>query len=673
MQFKLRVAALIGTVVRRAAAVAALALLAAQPAAAQMPADPRVNTACLACHATHATALEVPGSDGEPRKLLAITTEKYDRGVHGSMQCVACHSGIGVVPEAGHGHTAEPPAALKSASCADCHQRLWETARAGQIDAGKPRLGTSMANLDAYRESFHARPSKDDPTKPLATCDDCHDTHTFRVPDKGAPGFDEWRLSIPAMCGKTCHTDSLDEYAESIHGHQVLEKHDAKAAVCSDCHSAHNIGNTSADEVKLAITASCGSCHEDKYKSYKATYHGQINTLGYAYTAKCFDCHGSHGILPEDDPDSKVHPANRMDTCKECHSGKKDLALAPAGFASFEPHATTDDFDRYPQTWIAYQMMVGLLLGTFGFFWLHTAMWFYREYQDRKKGVLSTQVSVAALPASLKGKHVRRFSAIWRLGHLLFALSLMVLTLTGMPLFYPEAPWATWVMQTLGGPKVAGTIHRVSATVFAGVFFWHLAYIALRIFRSRKTFQWFGPNSMVPNWQDLKDIIAMFKWFVGLGPRPVFDRWTYWEKFDYWAPFWGVTIIGVSGLMLWVPTVTGSFLPGWVFNVAAIFHGEEAFLAVVFLFTVHFFNNHFRPDKFPIEIVMFTGTMSLDHFRREHAVEYQRLVDSGELDKVLVDAPSPAMTLGSKVLGFSLIAIGLLLLAGVAAGFFGLG
>jgi hypothetical protein len=150
----------------------------------------------------------------------------------------------------------------------------------------------------------------------------------------------------------------------------------------------------------------------------------------------------------------------------------------------------------------------------------------------------------------------------------------------------------------------------------------------------------------------------------------VFDHWTYWEKFDYWAPFWGVTIIGASGLMMWLPNITGTFLPGWVFNVAAIFHGEEAFLAVVFLFTVHFFNNHFRPEKFPLDIVMFTGSMSLEDFRHEHALEYERLVRSGELGKFLVDAPSVPMTLASKLLGFTLIAFGLTLLAGVAVGFF---
>ena len=92
----------------------------------------------------------------------------------------------------------------------------------------------------------------------------------------------------------------------------------------------------------------------------------------------------------------------------------------------------------------------------------------------------------------------------------------------------------------------------------------------------------------------------------------------------------------------------------------------------MFLFTVHFFNNHFRPDKFPLDTVMFTGAVPLEEFRREHALEYRRLKESGELDKHLVDAPSRPMTLGSKILGFTLIAFGLtlllLMLAGFAAG-----
>jgi hypothetical protein len=121
--------------------------------------------------------------------------------------------------------------------------------------------------------------------------------------------------------------------------------------------------------------------------------------------------------------------------------------------------------------------------------------------------------------------------------------------------------------------------------------------------------------------------------------------------------------------MLWFKDITAWLLPGWAFNVATIFHGEEAFLAAAFLFTVHFFNNHWRPDNFPLDILMFTGAMPLEKFKREHTLEHNRLVETGQLQKYLVEAPSRPMTLGSKILGFTLMAAGLILFALIMVGF----
>lgn len=658
------------------AAAALIAVVLSGPAVPAQAAPALDNATCLTCHDGSKGALEIAGADGEPRELRTVGPDAFGKSVHARMDCVACHGDIKDNAETGNAHQKDPAQKPARADCISCHQDLWENAKKENRAKEKARLGVVVENIDAYKKSFHARTNQDDPTRPNASCDDCHSSHSFSVPAKDSPQYAELRLGIPETCGKSCHEESLETFAESVHGRLVLEKRDVKGAVCSDCHTSHSVGNTSAAPFKLAITADCGNCHEENFKSYKSTYHGQINTLGYPYTAKCYDCHGSHGILEIKDPLSKVHPDQRMKTCKECHSGKKDLPEAPPGYASFQPHGHPGDFDRYPEIWIANQMMIQLLVGTFAFFWLHTALWFYREYKDRLQGKTRPYVktdALAELPASLHGKHYQRFSLTWRIAHITFALSLMVLTLTGIPLFYPDAPWAAPLMKALGGPQIAGLTHRVNAVIFAGVFFWHLGYVALRVARNWKTFKLFGPDSLIPNLQDGKDLVAMVKWFFGKGPRPVFDRWTYWEKFDYWAPFWGVTIIGVSGLMMWLPGLTASYLPGWVFNVAAIFHSEEAFLAVVFLFTVHFFNNHFRPDKFPVEIVMFTGTMSLEDFARDHTVQYRRLVESGELEKYLVDAPSQPMTKASRMFGFVLIAAGLSLLALVAIGFFGIG
>ena len=637
------------------------------PASAQPTLD---NATCLTCHDGKKSKPEVPGTDGKPRALRSVAADKFGQGVHANMQCVACHTDIADNAEKGNAHAKDPALALKKVDCAGCHEELWEQTQKRGKASERPRLGVVAKNIEAYKKSFHARPNTDDKTKPNASCDNCHDTHSFNVPAKNTPQHTQWRLSIPTVCGAACHTEQLETYLGSVHGQENSKKLLAQGAVCSDCHTAHGISNTSGEPFKLAISANCGNCHTEKLASYKDTFHGRISSLGYAYTAKCYDCHGSHQILKVNDPKSKVAPGNRMKTCQSCHNAKKGLPEVPAGFATFQPHGNAHDFAKYPQIWIAWQIMVQLLVGTFGFFWLHTALWFYREYKERKARAGQPHIKIDSVPAHMKGKHIQRFSRTWRIAHLTFALSLMILTLTGMPLFYPEVGWAPSIMKALGGPHSAGVIHRVAAVIFAGVFFWHLIYMVWGIVRNRNTFKFFGPNSMIPNLQDGKDMLAMFQWFFGQGPRPKFDRWTYWEKFDYWAPFWGVTIIGVSGLIMWLPGFFGAFLPGWVFNVAAIFHGEEAFLAVVFLFTVHFFNNHFRPDKFPLEVVMFTGTFSLEEFKHDHGVEYQRLLDSGELEKYLVDAPSAGKLRASKILGFTLITFGLTLLTLVGIGFF---
>jgi hypothetical protein len=165
---------------------------------------------------------------------------------------------------------------------------------------------------------------------------------------------------------------------------------------------------------------------------------------------------------------------------------------------------------------------------------------------------------------------------------------------------------------------------------------------------------------MVPNLKDGQDIVGMFKWFFGKGPRPQFDRYTYWEKFDYWAVFWGMFIIGGSGFMLWFPTFFSMFLPGWVFNVATIVHGEEALLAVGFIFTIHFFNGHLRPEKFPMDLVIFTGRLPEHELKDERSIEFERLVQQGGLTALEVPAPSSQSILFSRILGSVGLILGVL-------------
>jgi cytochrome b subunit of formate dehydrogenase len=624
--------------------VAALcAIFSAFPAQAQV----LENETCLGCHGNE--GFSVPGPDGKPRDLH-VFADKFGKSVHGKRLCVECHKNITAIPH-------EPGTQVR-VSCVECHESQWKSAQLEGKEKESARMSYVVQQIDRYMKSIHARPSREDQSRTNATCYNCHDAHY--VFPAGSEGRTEWHLNIPNTCGK-CHARQREEYAKSVHGKAVLEDKNAYAAVCSDCHSTHDVESPAKASARLAIVQNCGTCHAESLKTYTGTYHGQVGTLGFAYTAKCYDCHGSHGIQRVSDTGSSVHPENRLNTCQKCH---KD---ATEGFVTFEPHATSHDFKRYPQVWIAYKFMAALLIGVFLFFWSHTALWFYREYRERQERKSRPHV-VPDEELKPGGKQFQRFGPLWRLAHLAFAISVMTLVLTGMTVFFAETTAAKVVVAIVGSPKAAAFAHRVAATVMLGIFFIHLVFVAARIARNIRTWDWFGPVSLVPNWQDLKDAIAMFKWFFAMGPRPMFDKWTYWEKFDYWAVFWGMAIIGGSGMMLAFPAATASVLPGWLFNVATIIHGEEAILAAVFLFTVHFFNNHFRPDKFPLDTVMFTGAVPLEEFRREHALEYKRLVDSGELAKHLVDAPSQPMTLGSKILGFSLIAFGLMLLVFVMNG-----
>jgi len=195
------------------------------------------------------------------------------------------------------------------------------------------------------------------------------------------------------------------------------------------------------------------------------------------------------------------------------------------------------------------------------------------------------------------------------------------------------------------------------------VFVTHLSRIFRRLFVLKDLSILWGPTSMVPQPRDLFEMIAHVRWFLGLGPQPRFDHFTYWEKFDYWAVFWGMGIIGGSGMILWFPQTVAHVLPGWVFNIATVIHGEEALLAVVFIFTFHFFTGHLRPEKFPMDSVIFTGRVTLKEMEEERADELERLTRSGRIDELAsAAAPRWVYRLG-RTAGAIAVVLGLLMVA----------
>jgi cytochrome b subunit of formate dehydrogenase len=261
-------------------------------------------------------------------------------------------------------------------------------------------------------------------------------------------------------------------------------------------------------------------------------------------------------------------------------------------------------------------------------------------------------------------RYYRRFDPLTRWMHGLLMFSFLGVSLSGLPLIVADHGWAKALARLLGGFESAMIIHRVSAFVMIVLFVGHIVRVTLRAYRTRgwKAMLW-GPNSMVPQPQDGIDIWNNLKWFIGKGPRPVFDRYTYWEKFDYWAVFWGMAIIGGSGLMLWFPTFFSLFVPGWVLNIAMLIHGEEALLAMGFIFTIHFFNGHLRPEKFPMDPVIFTGVISEHEMKEERTNEYKRLVAEGRLQALEAGAPKRSTLLAGYVVGGAALLIGVVTVA----------
>ncbi|MEE9396366.1 MAG: cytochrome b/b6 domain-containing protein [Methylococcales bacterium] len=626
---------------------------------------------CLDCHGYKGFATP-QGETGESlKRLLHVESKTFKSSVHTDVKCVDCHVDIEQMPHKEN--------VSRSVDCVTCHKELSDKERdkTKELIDITENLTHSMAGLPStikivkksqldinakhYLASVHAKPQKDDPEKVNATCWDCHGAHDV-FPMKGSSG-DSYRINSPETCG-TCHQKELKDYTQSVHGAPVKRYGKLEPAVCSDCHTAHKISVVEDNPAKLIITDNCGNCHEDYYESYRDTYHGQIVKLGFTHTAKCHDCHAAHDTRKVDDPLSMMHENNRLTSCKECHED------ATEGYLTFHPHGTTNDYKRFPQMWITSKFMIGLLAGVFLFFWTHSLLWFFREKKEFDNGHhLAIRVEKNGIPVK-QGQYIERFTKGWRIAHLVLAIAVMTLVITGTTVLFADSFWAPFVMKLMGGAKVAAIIHRIAAVTFAAIFFGHLVVIFRKIYIDNdRRFEWFGPHSLLPRLQDGRDFIAMCKWFFEKGPRPVFDRWTYWEKFDYWAPFWGMFIIGLSGLLLWFPSFFGGFMPGWVFNVATIIHGEEAFLAAVFLFSVHFFNCHFRPEKFPVDVVMFTGSMSLEEFKEERKIEYDRLVKEGQLEQYLVGAPSPKLNQYSRILGFALIGVGVIELILILLGF----
>jgi cytochrome b subunit of formate dehydrogenase len=669
------------------------------------------NTDCLDCHLDPATTRKIDGKT----VALIFPTNAFQKSVHSKLDCVDCHTGI---KDLVHPSKLPPPictgchenkssheqatkdysasihgvshtlGASGAASCWDCHgSHDILAAKNSDSRVFKLNLPRTCATCHSnpgltkeyqikypevasqYMDSIHGRALLKMGLIVAPSCNDCHGVHDIkRGVDRESPIN---HTNVAKTCGK-CHVKIEETYNKSVHG-QLLLKGDKRGPVCTDCHTAHGVETPKNGHFKMMSDQRCGRCHEDRLTHYRDTYHGKAMALGKPNVASdvaaCYDCHGHHDVLPPSNPESHLSKSNVLATCQQCHPA------ATTRFTQYKPHANPLDRKNYPILHATFIGMTSLLVGVFAFFGGHTAAWLFRAgylyWHDSKR------FREAKIETQTGGEWFTRFVPFERFLHFLVVTSFLLLVITGMPLKFYYTTWAKTLFHIIGGAETARALHRLGAIVTFAYFGLHVMSLAGKYWRGRKNvrdpqsgkFQlkrfWsvlFGPDSMIPTIQDWRDFVAHNTWFFGKGSKPQFDRWTYWEKFDYFAVFWGVAIIGASGLIMWFPSFFTRFLPGWLINMSLIIHSDEALLAAGFIFSIHFFNTHFRIEKFPMDTVIFSGRISKNELLHERRRWYDRLVAENRLDEYRVRDEWLRWKGIARSFGFFFFGLGVLLL-----------
>lgn len=582
---------------------------------------------CVDCHNNHLvvgtdvtrrmTAREnIPATCGKCHDQAVKDFSKSSHGVSfigGSKiapNCVDCHGehSIGKVEKTPNNKL------VIEQTCLKCHVENKEVIR---------KTGIPSEELIKYEGSAHYKALRAG-NENAATCSDCHGSHLMQ--GNGFAGSKINRNNVANTCGtgSNCHPGISLEYKESIHA-DAVKQGIMDAPTCIDCHGNHQILGEKDPKgfVKKSqnIVLLCSSCHGDvqmaeKYnipasriESYNESYHGLAIRGGSKFAADCASCHGAHGIKPSTDPSSSIHKNNLSETCGSCHPG----ANITAEFTKV--HLTGAKEESALLYWIT-QIYVILILVIIGGMLVHNILDFVRKKQEKKHHKKEIE------ELKKQGKVYLRMSKNERIQHFIMLTSFITLVVTGFALKYPEAWWVVPFRNILGewAFQTRSLIHRIFGIAMVLISLYHLYYL-LFTKRGRKLL-----FDFLPNLQDLKDVIINVKYLLGISKqKPLFGRFSYMEKAEYWALVWGVIIMSATGLMLMFNNVFLANAPKIFLDAATLVHLYEAWLATLAIVVWHFYFVIFNPEVYPLNTAFITGTLSEEVMKEEHPLELEKL------------------------------------------------
>ena len=688
---------------RAALAAVLYLLLAATPA-------PAADGDCLACHGT--------------KDIQAMATRKgnffvdaarHKGSVHGNLTCTTCHSGVAEyphpksmprvscanchagpaaqVPHSAHGaqactschgaaHEIDRPVAIPPQQCAACHAPIVHDFQ-------------SSIHFDARRHG-----DKDSPT-----CQSCHGpTHTIRP--RRDPASPVAKRNLPSTCG-ACHANPdflarheipfarpVEAYRLSVHG-RAVERGNASAPSCSDCHASHAIQGANDPRSKIYhqnVPAACGACHVEIKNTYLASVHGQAVKRGARDAPVCTDCHGEHTILAPSEPQSLVNPARVSSvTCGRCHADERleqrynlpgdrvpSFADSYHGLAmragsqtvancaschgvhnilpSSDPRSTVNRANLARTCGTCHpgageRFTIGPVHVAPATASEHpTVRWIRWAYYLLIPLTIAFMLLHNALdffaklirhgPRVDSGEQVPRMNLHFRIAHWLAVVSFPVLVLTGFALKFPESWWAAPLLHWENQFAFRGWVHRIAGVVLIASILYHLVHLALSR-RDRSILRY-----MRPGVQDVWELWGVVRYNLGLAPaRPQFGKFSYAEKVEYLAFVWGTVIMALSGLLLWFNNFTLQYFPKWVSDAATAIHFYEAILATLSILIWHFYMVIFDPDVYPMDRAWLTGKTSADHLKHTRPAYYLELVRSeprADDDPQTESSPDPA-------------------------------
>jgi formate dehydrogenase gamma subunit len=622
-------------------------------------AKPSAQADCLACHGDQ----DLKAGSG---RSVYVDEGIRKTSVHGGFACADCHSGIKELPHPDrvprvdcsschddvtkpyrssvHG-TALQNGTPDAATCTSCHGPAHEILShqdpASRVSKRNlpDTCGSCHANPDflarhhipfarpveAYRLSIHGRAVAAG-KEAAPSCSDCHGSHDILPARDAGSHINHWK--VPETCG-ACHKEIAQTFAASVHG-QAVSHGLSGAPVCTDCHGEHAILAPSEPRSLVnparVSTVTCGRCHaderlaqkynlsRDKVPAFADSYHGLALRSGSQTVANCASCHGVHNILPASDPRSSVHPTQLARTCGSCHPG------AGTHFAVGPVHVRSATSSEHPVVRIIRVVYLVLIPLTLGFMALHNAADFLAKLMRGK-------------PHRASGEEVPRMNLHFRIAHGMVVLSFPVLVVSGFALTFPDSWWAAPILAWEGRFALRGTIHRVAGVLLMAAIGYHGLHLLLSP-RDRAILRHLWPRI-----QDAGDAWAMLRHNLGFSAeRPLFGKFSYGEKAEYWAFVWGTVVMSVSGLLLWFNDFTLSHFPKWVSDASTALHFYEAVLAALSILVWHFYMVIFDPDVYPMDRSWVTGRTSADHLRQTRPGYYRELVEA----EAAADPKAPA-------------------------------